>query len=52
MEQGAPGASWPISRVRVGNAEVREELGFKRFHSLGFGVGLMVVPDQMENTVD
>src|SRR6202789_4724252 len=57
------GLSWvgsesPISvfsvpiRIRIGNAELRQDLLLKAFHGFGVVVGFVIVTDQMQKAVD
>src|SRR5450756_443876 len=39
-------------RIRIGNAELRQNLGFERFHGLGLVVLFVIVTDQMQETVN
>ena len=38
-------------RIRIGNAELREDLGLEALHGFGVGVVFVVVADQMQVTV-
>src|SRR5207248_7787577 len=38
-------------RKRIGNAELRQNLRFQRFHRLGLAVFFVIVADQMQETM-
>ena len=45
------GVGIPI-RIRIGNAELRQDLPLERFHGFGVGVVFVVVADQMQKAMD
>src|SRR6202790_2627195 len=40
------------THIRIGNAELRQNLLFERFHGFGVVVFFVIVPDQMQETMD
>ena len=47
----APGPHGDPIRIRIGNAELREDLLLEAFHRFGFVVVFVIVADQMQETV-
>src|SRR5271156_1474261 len=39
-------------RIRIGNAELRQDLRLQGFHDFGVGIALVIVADQVQEAVD
>jgi hypothetical protein len=52
VRHGVSGVAKIAHDIRIGHVQARHDLAFESFHLVGLPIGLVIVPAQMEKTVD